>query len=204
MHQGGIYPLTLHLKDVMKKQTKTQVVHLVTSHMYPLPQSLLVQRNSKHKYFDPVTKTKYLIARKFYAYELGSRSLSDVIDVLREIFQEAEARKAEENVDFTLYLALPSSLLENQSEVHLFNLTLQREQVFYPHFSTEAPPLFVDSAFSFSLSEISDIARASSKKKAIAKESTQQVSLLSSNTSLTNQLFNLLQQFSLSLYIVKI
>lgn len=204
MHQGGIYPLSLHLKDIMKRQTKTQALHLVTSHMYPLPQSLLLQRNSKHKYYDPVTRTKYLIARKFYVHELGSRSLSDVIDVLGKIFQEAKVRKAEENIDFILYLALPSSLLENQSEVHLFNLTLEREQVFYPHFSTEAPPLFKDTAFSFPLPTLSDIAMASSKKQLLATDCTQQASCLSSETSLTNQLFNLLQQFSLSLYVVKI
>lgn len=209
VHQGGVYPLTAHLKEIMRKQTKTQVVHLVTAYMYPIPQSLLVQRNSRQKYFDPVTKTKYLIARKFYAYELGSESFPDVVEVIKRIVNKAEATKIKENLNYSVYLALPSSLVHDESNFQASDLTFTRDSVFYPHMSTEALPQLILISNILSSSKVEDPhndtgpayfstepGRAAYLEHVKLKQTT--------DSSVTGQLLLFIKQFSLSLYVIKI
>lgn len=205
VHQGGVYPLTAHLKEIMRKQTKTQVIHLVTAYTYPIPQSLLVQRNSRQKYFDPVTKTKYLVARKFYAYELGSESFSDVVDVIKKLVFEAEATRRKDNLNYSVYLALPSSLVDNLSYFQASNITFTRESVFYPHMSTEALPR-ISNILSYSKAE--DLHKETEETGFYTKSSEaayfQHVkSKESYEDSLTSQLLYFFKQFGLSLYLIK-
>lgn len=208
VHQGGVYPLTAHLKEVMRKQTKTHVIHLVTAYMYPIPQSLLVQRNSRHKYFDPITKTKYLVARKFYAYELGSESFPDVVDVIKNIVDEAEATKTKENLNYSVYLALPSSLVDDQTNFQASNLTFTRDSVFYPHMSTEALPQFIQISDILSYSKAdNDLAETGqtyfSTNSYEAAHSKPEKLKPTAHKSMTGQFLYFLKQFSLSLYLIK-
>lgn len=206
LHQGGIYPLTAHLKEIMSKQTKTEVVHLVTTYMYPIPQSLLVQRSSHHQYFDPVTKTKYVVARKFHAYELGSRSLPEVADVIKKILNDAETKRIKEKLDYKVYLALPSTLIEGNPEMQMSNLTFVRESVFYPHLSTEAPPHLNHMPYNLAFCQSDDCHNQTENDPptSVNTGKTRDGSQEGTNDSFTSQIFYLLGQLSLSLYHVKV
>lgn len=198
VHQGGVYPLTAHLKEIMRKQSKPQVVHLVTAYMYPIPQSLLVQRNTKHKYFDHVTNTKYLLSRKFYAHELGSQSFPDIVDRVKNIIHDAENNKTKENLDYSTYLAVPSSLVDNKIEFQISNLTFRRINLFYPHMSTEAPPMLTQLSYSLSSSKPVNLYNRSDHMGLHNNNSSDD-----SGDTLVGQVFHFLKQFSLSLYEVK-
>ncbi|KAK3925905.1 GPI mannosyltransferase 4 [Frankliniella fusca] len=201
VHQGGVYPLTAHLKEIMRKQTKPQVMHLVTSYMYPIPQSLLVQRNTKHKYFDSKTKTKYLVTRKFYAHELGSQSLPEIINAIEDIIEGAEKNKTKESPEYCTYLAIPSSVVDNKVEFQfqgrISNLTFQRIKLFYPHMSTEAPLLPKTISYSFSSAKPLNLYNRSDFNELSVNSDD------SSEGTILGQIFIFLQQFSLSLYVVK-
>ncbi|GLH15014.1 GPI mannosyltransferase 4 [Gryllus bimaculatus] len=143
LHQGGVYPLMDHFNQEMQTKPRLMTIHVVTSHTYSLPLSLLQLENSKHSVFDRQTGHRYKLAKQFFAYEMGSRPLLEVQKKLEELLESCEFKLRNKKLDYRLYLALPASLSDD------FHITIYNSsskfyhtvsRVFYPHISTEALP----------------------------------------------------------------
>jgi len=143
LHQGGVYPLADHLQTDLYNQHHPNVIHLVTSHTYPVPQYLLFQQKANFR-LDHSTGTvsRYIAKKKFFLTEMGSRPMGSVTTILDDILTSCSLWKPKEYVRCTVYLALPSSLLDEFSSELPSNMTYKIEKSFYPHLSTEAIPEF--------------------------------------------------------------
>lgn len=143
LHQGGMYSLSTHLASNLQLKPRVMTLHLVTSHTYSLPFFFLQLRNSKRSLFSRQTGRRYHLAPQFYSYEMGSAPLEDVHRKLQTVLETCELKKKEKRLDYTLYLSLPASLME---EFHItapnstYGFEYSVEKVFYPHVSTEALP----------------------------------------------------------------
>lgn len=143
LHQGGIFPLLKHFSTELQSKPQFTSIHLVTSHMYSLPISLLQLHNPHHTYYNRTVGLKYRIAKQFFTYEMGSIPLDEVYLKINELVEECEKRAHFKKLDYRLYLAMPATLSEE-----FYSLTYNRsspysfiiEDVFYPHLSTEALP----------------------------------------------------------------
>ncbi|XP_067008941.2 GPI mannosyltransferase 4 [Anabrus simplex] len=152
LHQGGVYPLMDHLSEEMQTKPRFTVLHVVTSHTYSLPLSLLQLHNSKHVVFNRRTGEKYQRARQFFTYEMGSKPLEEVCLKLEKLLEDCEEKSVSKKLDYRLYLVLPASLSEDFHNIlYSSNATFSHSvsRVFYPHVSTEALPRFLGGAECF-------------------------------------------------------
>ncbi|XP_075221500.1 phosphatidylinositol glycan anchor biosynthesis class Z isoform X2 [Lycorma delicatula] len=141
LHQAGVYPLITHLSHELQYKPRLTHIHLVTSHIYSLPMSLLLIK----KYSIQVSKEsgmRYNRAKDFFMYELGSsESMDQVAMKIKTVLNTCETKWKEKHLKYKLYFALPSSLTEEfQVAAFKMNLTHSINKVFYPHVSTEALP----------------------------------------------------------------
>lgn len=136
VHQAGLYPAAVHLsRDVRESEITMKPIHLVTSHVYSLPLSLMRHRNTKMLYTSGFTK--YQRPNTFFLQEMGSTSLKSVAKHLNVIHQIAKSVERRADV----YLLLPTSkFCEMRGVADAGNITLQGVRDFYPHISTEAMP----------------------------------------------------------------
>lgn len=153
VHQGGVVQVARHLSSspayphIMHNNANVDT-HLVTSHMYSIPMSLLYQPSTKTLLVNPQTGQKFNRKRQFFMYEYGSSSMIDLHRKIKLILDVNEMRLTRLQQKYKFYLAIPSSLTEDLADaLYQSNNTLvkyQRVKVFYPHLSTEAMPrLFV-------------------------------------------------------------
>lgn len=141
IHQGGVYYATEYISQNLRATPLTTEFHIVTSHLYSIPQSFLLQRPSS-KLFKK-GKSQYLISRRVFLYEEGSKELSLILKQL-QITVEANHNKFKDKVGrFKVYLLISSSLQDQLNYLigkQFLNFYLV--ETFYPHLSIEAFPDF--------------------------------------------------------------
>lgn len=150
LHQGGIVQVAQHFhKNVQPTLPPDVTVHLVTSHVYNIPMSLLFMPNSKRMYTNPTTGHKYTKERNFFLHEHGSMNMTDLYRRMKLLvgINEYRVRNAvpgKKMRKYRVYLAIPASLSDQLNEAFYQSntTTMQYRQVkvFYPHLSTEAWP----------------------------------------------------------------
>lgn len=146
IHQGGTVQLANHLAGSLSSiQNRNVHTHLVTSHIYNIPMSLLFLPSTNTVLLNAETGQKYRRNKRFFLYEYGSMDMDQLYRKLKLILDMCEMKAAEKQ-RYQLYLAIPSSLSEELSLAFWrSNSTLvkhERVKVFYPHLSTEAMPKF--------------------------------------------------------------
>ncbi|KAJ8957814.1 hypothetical protein NQ318_001810 [Aromia moschata] len=140
LHQGGVYQATAYLQRDLVLAPSTTEFHIVTSHIYSLPESFLMQKPSDRLYRSG--KSQYSVSRRVFLYEEGSKGvdyilkkLQDIISVNGQRYTKSTAKK------FRVYLIISSSLNDKLSESSLRQFfTLNLIKTFYPHVSIEAFP----------------------------------------------------------------
>lgn len=148
LHQGGVYQLSEHFSGLMLTRGNNVQVHLVTSHIYNMPQSFLLQPNSNTLHINRDNGQKFRKNKQFHLYEYGSLEMDLLYKKLNLILNVAENKKQNKNQRYQLYLAIPSSLSDdlNLAFIQSNSTSIRHTQikVFYPHVSTEAlPKLFI-------------------------------------------------------------
>uniref|UniRef100_T1HXP4 Mannosyltransferase n=3 Tax=Rhodnius TaxID=13248 RepID=T1HXP4_RHOPR len=142
VHQGGVYPLITHFSAELNAKPRLTVLHLVTSHIYTLPISLLQLKYGKAAQYS-YSGTRYQKVQDFYTYELGSANMESVALKLNSVLEQAEKTWSEKRLKYKVFLAIPSSITYDfQAEALKHNLTQNIVTTFYPHVSTEALPYF--------------------------------------------------------------
>lgn len=146
VHQGGVVQVADHFSRMQQLRSVNTHIHLVTSNMYSLPQSLLVLPSTSILYTNHETKQKYRKTKKFFLYEYGGMELDLLYKKLKLILDAGLMRRATNNkYKFQLYLAISSSKVDELNYIFYKNnnrslLTYKEVKTFYPHFSTEALP----------------------------------------------------------------
>lgn len=148
LHQGGVFKLSEHFSGLMLTRGNNAHVHLVTSHIYSMPQSFLLQPNSDTLHTNRDNGQKYRKNKQFHLYEYGSLQMDLLYKKLNLILNVAENKIQKKNQKYQLFLAIPSSLSEdlNLAFIQSNSTSIRHTQikVFYPHLSTEAlPKLFI-------------------------------------------------------------
>lgn len=133
IHQGGIWRFISHLNNEMQFN-RNAYYDVVTSHIYSVPHSLLN--------IEAVDENVYLsyAPKRMLMYQKGSESLEKVVSTIVNILKIRSRSKYK----YKLYLLIPFTLYDNLQyfvEEH-DDLVLSETVMFYPHFSTEAMPLF--------------------------------------------------------------
>lgn len=143
VHQGGVYKATEYLSQDLNLTPLTTEYHIVTSHIYSIPQSFLLQRASNKLY--KKGKSQYSVTRRVFLYEEGSRDINLILKKLQTI-TEANNDRFEGNAErFKVFLLISSSLedrLKYLIKKQFLNFYLV--ETFYPHLSMEAFPDFGD------------------------------------------------------------
>ncbi|XP_060534871.1 GPI mannosyltransferase 4 [Cylas formicarius] len=136
LHGGGVYSAVSYLEKDLRLAPISTEFHILTSHIYPLPESFLLQKASNKLYTSG--NLKYAVNKRTYLYEEGSKDLDVLIDKI-EVIKSATIKRAVKN--FRIYLLIPSSLrnsagfLLNERSIHHVEL-----ENFQPHLSVEAFP----------------------------------------------------------------
>lgn len=146
VHQGGVYQLSEYFAKNIETKGENVQIHLVTSHIYDLPQSFLFLPNINKMYTNYETGQRFKKHKMFYLYEYGSIDMDKLHRKLKLIIDICQLRKVDKNQPYRLYLAIPSSLSEELNlAFYRSNSTVMQHRlyrVFYPHLSTEAMPRF--------------------------------------------------------------
>lgn len=150
-HQGGVLQLGKYFnKQVLPITSQNVHVHLVTSHLYNLPMSLLFMPNAMRLYTNPETGQKYRKEKNFFLHEYGGLNMTELHKKLKLILDINEFRLKNKNKSkakkYRIFLALPASL-SDELNLAFYNsnstiMQYRQVRVFYPHLSTEAMPDF--------------------------------------------------------------
>lgn len=134
IHQGGVYSLAKDFNEKLAFKPKYTAFHLVTSHVYSLPLHLLM------------IKSNYKSKNNFLTYELGTENFENINAKLITILKVSEAKKKATRRNYKVFYAFPTSLFnEFRFSYHHYssNYTYWIDDIFYPHFSSEALPNFI-------------------------------------------------------------
>ncbi|XP_059622659.1 GPI mannosyltransferase 4 [Phlebotomus argentipes] len=144
LHQGGVLQLTTHFAKELETRGNDVNIHLVTSHLYSVPMSVLRIPSSKLLYTNPYNGQKYKREKRFFLYEYGGMDMRMLYRRLKLILDMSELKLVGRKQKYALFLAIPSSLTDDLNVAfYASNSTLMRHKqvkVFYPHLSTEAMP----------------------------------------------------------------
>ncbi|XP_064214455.1 GPI mannosyltransferase 4 isoform X2 [Tribolium castaneum] len=138
LHQGGVYRSGEFLYKDMKRHSRTDF-YVVTSHIYSMPKSLVLQKSSDVLHH--TKRTKYTVNKRFFLYEKGSSDLDLVVkdlQILRGKLQDY--RWNFKSKKYKLILIIPSSLEDRLSYSANSQFEFKLVTTFYPHISTEAFP----------------------------------------------------------------
>lgn len=152
LHQGGVCPLVDHFNHVMQARSTNTDVHLITSHIYMLPQSLVMLPSSTKLYRDPMTGQRFHRNKQFFIYEYGGLDIDNLFNRIKLIMEVAEIKNEKTNKKYQIYLAIPTSLsgnflLEYKRHFNTTNFGISEVRTFYPHLSIEAFPSFLGTEF---------------------------------------------------------
>lgn len=150
LHQGGVVQVAQHFnKNVLPTLPNDVTVHLVTSHVYNIPMSLLFMPNSKRMYTNAATGHKYTKERNFFLHEHGGMNVTGLYRRLKLLLDTNEyrmktAEPGKKVRKYRIYLAIPASL-SDELNVAFYNsnttiMQYKQVKVLYPHLSTEAWP----------------------------------------------------------------
>lgn len=142
IHQAGVVQLTDYMSIYYQQKPTTQI-HLVTSNVYKIPETLFVIPNSNILYTNPETGMKYKSARKFFLYEYGSMSTDLMFKRMKIILDAAEMKQKLKNIKYEVFIVIPSSKAYELNQIfykHQLIISYREENIFYPHLSTEAFP----------------------------------------------------------------
>lgn len=144
IHQGGVYQLTDYFAHSLEIRGQNVQVHLVTSHIYSLPQSFLLLESSQKLRTNPENGQRFRKSKMFHLHEYGSMDMDQLHKKLKLLIDVCQMRKVEKKQPYHLYLAIPSSLSEDLNlAFYKSNSTVMQHKlvkVFYPHLSVEAIP----------------------------------------------------------------
>lgn len=162
LHQGGVLPLTSHISKELKSKQSSSQIHLVTTHSYPIPTGLLHLRNTRKTYTSD-SGHKYVLAKDFFHYELGSKDVGFIRDKIKQILNKCEEDWRVKRIPYRLYYALPMSFYDEFAENYNSELVNSTEinqnfnfypiKQFYPHLSVEKLPKL---HFVFSIDNLAD------------------------------------------------
>lgn len=146
VHQGGVYHLADHFSMAMVTKSSEANLHLITSHIYDVPNYLLYLPSTSRLYVNPETGHKYRKSKQFFLYEYGSMDLKKVYTKMKLLLDVNEMKKVNSSkYKYKIYFAIPTSRIEewnhvfyNASSSSLIKQT--KVKIFYPHLSTEALP----------------------------------------------------------------
>ncbi|XP_053670213.1 GPI mannosyltransferase 4 [Anopheles nili] len=144
LHQGGVYQLAEYFSRQVDVRSSNVHIHLVTSHIYSMPQCFVGLPSTETLLVNPENAQKYRRSKQFFLYEYGSLELDHLYRKLKLLVDVCEMRSISANQRYRLYLAIPSSLSEQLNDIfHNRTATLIKHsqvRVFYPHLSIEAMP----------------------------------------------------------------
>lgn len=137
VHQGGMYPAIADLSHKLRTRQNSNF-HIVTSHMYSIPESLFLQKSTEKLY--AWNTTKFKLTKRVKLYQEGSKDMEDVLKKLNALISVPRRNSR-------FYFVYPSSL-KHDLFFHLkrSNYTFQFASCnnYFPHLSTEALPHFHD------------------------------------------------------------
>lgn len=141
LHQAGIYPLVNHLHKEIEAKPRLTTLHLVTSHIYPIPLSLLQIKYGAAATMISNSTRRYQKSRDVYTHELGTVGMEQVVQKIIDLQEKSEQIWKEKKLKYRLYYASPSSRsFDFRLACTDHNITVKVETIFYPHLSTEALP----------------------------------------------------------------
>lgn len=150
VHQGGVFNAVNFLQKDLKYTPTNTEIHIVTSHVYSMPQSFFLQKAPGELYTN--RQQKYSVKQRVFLYEEGSKDLIGVISRLKSVF-EAKRLLVQSGLKPSYsreksYLLVTSSRLE-QAELVLqeVGVGMSKLDSFWPHVSTEALPDFTRYCF---------------------------------------------------------
>lgn len=202
IHQAGVVQLADHFSKHQKLQAPTTQIHLITSHLYNIPESLLVLPHSSVFYTNPHSGYKFKIPRRFFIHEYGSMNLDEVFKKTKLLSDLAEVRKKTKETNYEIYVAIPTSKAFDLNRIfnkHQAIFTFKEERVIYPHLSTEAFPNFHHLLHPCEIGENdANDADETCEIESVADEE------LFSLASLTRKFTSIAQQFGLVVYKVEV
>lgn len=149
LHQGGVYQLAEHFSNMLPTRSNQIHVHLITSHIYKMPQCFLYQPSTRILHTNPTNGQKYRMSKQFFLYEYGGIELPVLYKKMKLLLDVNEMNYVSKKQKYELYLAVPTSLADDLNYIfysqHKTNVSLVKYKqitTFYPHLSTEAFPNF--------------------------------------------------------------
>lgn len=142
-HQAGVVQLAEYMSKYHAQVPMTTQIHLITSHVYSIPESLLVIPNSNILYTNHETGMKFKSPRRFFVYEYGGLELKKMFKKMKIILDAAEMKAQTKRVNYELFISVPSSKVFELNQLFYEQQLLiayKEETIFYPHLSTEAFP----------------------------------------------------------------
>lgn len=141
MHQGGVYTLAKTFREKIETQPKFATSHLLYTHMYPLPQHLLMQ---------PITPQGRTPSFSVTQQPSDPDKLVEKIATMLEIYEHIKKTRRR---NYKLFYALPATALYDFEQSHNKSVQFKYKVVdtFAPHLSLEAPFKIPDI---FSLSDV--------------------------------------------------
>lgn len=140
VHQAGVIPATSHIAKEMENYPTTTKFHVITSHIYPIPESFLLQPDPNKLHV--TNNVKYNVNKRCYLHERGSADLEVVVDDIKDLLNSEQAKIDGRKSKY--YFLLPSSLGNH------FKFLLDAKKMkgikatkivsFFPHISVEALP----------------------------------------------------------------
>ncbi|XP_020717469.1 GPI mannosyltransferase 4 isoform X2 [Ceratitis capitata] len=187
IHQAGVVPLTQHFENVMLEKSPAQHIHLITSHIYNVPLTLVNVPSSQVLHLNRETGQRYRRHKDFYIYEYGSLKMDQLLGKIKLILSHCETKYNTKQQKYSLYLALPAPLSDDlaaklRTSKASSYMRAQLIRVFYPHVSTEILPHFLSTGHN----------------STITKDT------MLSYDYVSKQLLSFLRQFGLELYEVQI
>ncbi|XP_052888515.1 GPI mannosyltransferase 4 [Anopheles moucheti] len=144
LHQGGVYQLAEYFSRQVDVRSSNVHIHLVTSHIYSVPQCFVGLPSTETLLINPDNGQKYRRTKQFFLYEYGSLDLEHLYRKLKLLIDVCEMRSISANQRYRLYLAIPSSLSEGLNDIFQNRTAAlikhSQVRVFYPHLSIEAMP----------------------------------------------------------------
>lgn len=145
IHQAGVLQLADHFSKYHQTLPTQTQIHLITSHVYNIPETLLIIPHSGVLYTNPQSGQKYKIARRFFIHEYGGMDLDDMFRKVKRLTDVCELRERTKKINYEIFIAMPTSRAFELNQIfhkHRNIFTFKEERIFYPHLSTEAFPNF--------------------------------------------------------------
>lgn len=143
VHQGGAVKMANHFSKVYQALDSTTQIHLITSHIYNIPESLFVLPSARLMYSNANSGQKYRMPRRFFIHEYGGMDLEAMFFKMKLLLDVSEMKATAKKQTYNIYLAIPTSKSFDLKQLffkHHSLIAYSEENIFYPHLSTEAFP----------------------------------------------------------------